>query len=201
MPERALRGELLAQAFAHGQPSAALDLGTGTGSLAIELERRAPHARVVGADVDSGALARAQAKAGADSRVQWVKADATALPFADGSFSLITCSLVLHHLRRAEKLQALRECLRVLSPTGRLHIADWGRPQDPLMRIAFLSIRMLDGFDRTRAHAAGELPELIAASGFALPTPYRRMRTIWGALELISASPPTPAGTTGHASL
>jgi hypothetical protein len=72
-----------------------------------------------------------------------------------------------------------------------LVIADYGRPHDPLMRAAFLYVQLLDGFQNTRQHAAGQLPALIAEAGFNVETT-QRPRTISGTLELIAATPATP---------
>ena len=70
-----------------------------------------------------------------------------------------------------------------------MHIADWGRPSGPLLRLLFLSIRWLDGWENTRAHALGELPALIAASGFGDVGVGERFSTVFGTLELLSARP------------
>lgn len=86
------------------------------------------------------------------------------------------------------KRRALTEARRVLRPAGRLLIADWGRAHDPVMRIAFTAVQLLDGFQTTRPHASGELPGLIEAAGFAV-RPLDRVRTMWGTLDLLAATP------------
>ena len=75
----------------------------------------------------------------------------------------------------------------MLRPGGRLHIADWGRPATPLLRASFFVLQILDGFDGTRDHAAGRIPELVRATGFADVRVYGRLRTVWGTLELLEA--------------
>ena len=68
-------------------------------------------------------------------------ADARALPFRDGSFDRTVSSLLLHHLTRPAKRAALGEIARVLSKRdGELHVLDWGRAGDPLMRVAFVAV-------------------------------------------------------------
>jgi SAM-dependent methyltransferase len=98
---------------------------------------------------------------------------------------------VFHHLAPDTKARALAEVRRVLRPGGRLVIADYGGPRDPLMRAAFLCVQFLDGFQGTRQHAAGKLPELIAQAGFDVHT-IDRLRTLSGALELLAATPTMP---------
>lgn len=55
---------------------------------------------------------------------------------------------------------------RVLRADGRLHIADWGRPQEPVMRGAFGVLQLMDGIEGTRDHAAGRLSAFVTAAGF-----------------------------------
>jgi ubiquinone/menaquinone biosynthesis C-methylase UbiE len=165
---------------------AVVDVGAGTGTFAIALAAARPDAAVIAVDGDEQALALARAKFGAE-RVEWRAGLAGALPVEAGWADAVVMSLLLHHLDPAAKTEALTEAARVLRPGGRLHVADWGRPQDPLMRGAFLVLQALDGFSNTRDHAAGRLPEIITAGGFAEVAIECRMRTTWGSLELLSA--------------
>lgn len=112
----------------------ALDLGCGAGFPMLELaERLGRQARVVGVDPWAEALVRAQAKC----RV-WgvhnaspVRGDGAGLPFRDGAFGLITSNLGINNFPDPEG--TLRECRRVLEPTGTLaltsniqgHFAQW----------------------------------------------------------------------------
>ena len=59
---------------------------------------------------------------------------------------------------REENLLALEALLR---RDGELHVADWGRPQDLLMKLASLPVRLLDGFAPTRDNLEGNLPALL----------------------------------------
>jgi ubiquinone/menaquinone biosynthesis C-methylase UbiE len=91
-------------------------------------------------------------KRGAE-RVTWTEGLATSLPVPESSADRVVMSLLLHHLAPAAKRQALAEALRVLRPGGRLHIADWGRPPAPLMRVAFfLTVQLVDGLEGTPPH-------------------------------------------------
>ncbi len=185
MREGTFRSRLVAQVAA-GDPATVLEIGCGTGSLTTRLAQALPNASLTGLDPDPAVLARAQAKDRAH-RIKWLQGTATELPLPDRSVDRVVASLLLHHLTSAEKQQALAEANRVLRPGGRLHVADWGAPQDPFMHAAFFVLRMIDGFDRTRAHALGELPSLITLGGFVDVHCRDRLRTGWGTLELLSA--------------
>jgi ubiquinone/menaquinone biosynthesis C-methylase UbiE len=185
MRERTFRSRLVAQ-IAADEPSAVLEIGCGTGSLTTLIAQALPAASITGLDPDPEVLARARAKDPAN-RVDWRQGTAVELPLPDQSVDRVVASLVLHHLTTLEKHQALAEAHRVLRPGGRLHIADWGAPQDPLMSTTFFVLRALDGFERTRAHVRGELPRLITAAGFSDVYRRDRLRTGWGTLELLSA--------------
>ena len=103
---------------------------------------------------------------------------------------MVAIALVLHHLLPDAKRAALGEARRVLRPTGRLYVADFGRPQDVLTSAAFAIIQLADGRAPTAAHRAGRLPSFIAGSGFAAPERLARLRTGFGTLELLRSGPP-----------
>jgi SAM-dependent methyltransferase len=199
MRERTFRSRLVAQVAA-GEPTAVLEIGCGTGSLTVRLAHALPTSTVIGLDPDPDALARAREKDPAE-QIEWLEGTAAELPMPEHSCDRVAMSLVLHHLTTTEKHAALAEAHRVLRPTGRLHIADWGAPQDIVMKTVFFALRTLDGFDRTRAHARGELPALIEQAGFSDVRCRDRLRTGWGTLELLSAErsdATTSSSTTPH---
>jgi len=72
-----------------GPPARILDVGTGTGAGAIRLAQRFPEATVVGVDLSDAMLEQARRNTSADLKVTYQRADASALPFADGSFDLV----------------------------------------------------------------------------------------------------------------
>jgi len=188
MREGAFRGRLAEQVLSGLDPSGVVvDVGCGTGTFALRLAAASPGLTITGVDGDDEALAIARRKR--VDGVRWVHGMATALPLADASADRVVMSLLLHHLVPADKQRALKEAARVLRPGGRLHVADWGRPQDPVMRGAFLVLQAIDGFENTRDHAAGRLSDAIAAAFGGVRTT-DRLRTGWGTLELAEATTP-----------
>lgn len=183
MREGAWRPELVARAGTGD----VVDVGCGTGTLAVALARAG--ASVVGVDGDEDILRRARLKAeAAGVRVEWRHGLAGELPLADASADVAVCTLLLHHLAPAVKDAALRDIRRFLRPGGRLLIGDFGAPADPLQRGAFGVLQLMDGVENTRDHAAGRLPAIVEAAGFAV-TPLRRLRTLWGTFHLLEATP------------
>ncbi len=178
------RGELVRGAgIAPGQR--VLDLGTGTGELALLIKRRHPTARVTAIDPDEKALARARAKAErAGLELQLEMGFGDALPFADGAFERVLSSLVLHHLTRAEKLATLREVKRVLALDGSLHVLDFGPPRSGLDRLLTHTIHH---GERMAENLAGELPALMSEAGLARARESASIRTLLGRLSLYEA--------------
>ena len=173
-------------------PAAAiLDVGAGTGTLALQLKERWPDARVSGLDADPEILAIARRKAAEAGReIELVEGFSTELPFADATFDVVTSTLFFHHLDSDSKVATLREVARVLKPGGALHVGDWGRPADPLQAAGFMTVRVFDGFDVTAANARGALPGLCEAAGLERVEVRDRLRTALGTLDLIVARKP-----------
>jgi ubiquinone/menaquinone biosynthesis C-methylase UbiE len=188
MREQLFRGKFTQQVLAGLAGGARIgDIGAGTGTFAIALAAAAPAAEVIAIDGDPEILAIAKAKQGA-AAVEWKAGLAGKLPLADQSCDRVSMSLLLHHLDADGKRAALAEAHRVLRAGGSLHIADWGKPQDPLMRAGLFTLAIFDGFDGIRDHAAGRLPLFIEAAGFGEARRHDRLRTAWGSLELLSAT-------------
>ncbi len=165
-----------------------LDLGCGTATLTIMVKQRCPGASVVGLDGDPKVLTLAHAKvatAGVD--VDLRQGMAFAPPFAPASFDRVISSLVLHHLTTEQKRLTLASVRALLRPGGELHVADWGRPHNALMRIASLSIRLLDGYATTVDNLNGRLIALMGEAGFREPRETHQEMTMFGTLSLYRA--------------
>ncbi len=183
------RPRLVERALGSAAPMRILDLGCGTGEMALAIARASPAVQLIGVDGDPDVLERAAAKARAEGvELELHEALADRLPLADASADCVVSTLMFHHLVPSTKRAALAEARRVLVPGGRLLICDLGRASDPLMRAAFFAVQLLDGFANTREHARGELPEIVSQSGFSTVTVFARYRTGGGTLELIEAS-------------
>jgi ubiquinone/menaquinone biosynthesis C-methylase UbiE len=168
-----------------------LDLGCGTGAMALAIARASPGVTVIGVDGDPDVLERAHEKAQAEGiTLELHQALADRLPVPDASVDCVVSTLVFHHLAPSMKRAALAEARRVLVPGGRLLICDIGRASDPIMRAAFLAVQLLDGFANTREHARGELPAIVSHAGFSSVTVIDRYRTGGGTLELLQAHRP-----------
>lgn len=107
-----------------------LDVGCGTGTLAVMIARAYPHLDVVGLDPDPDALAIATRKAArAGVTIRFDRGMAGALPYPDGTFDRVFSSFMFHHLRGDQKRDMLREVRRVLAPGGRLELVDFAGPE------------------------------------------------------------------------
>jgi len=108
---------------------AVLDIGCGTGTLAIAASRHLGTAgEVIGIDASPAMVARANrkaAKAGAKTTFQVGVAEN--LPFPDRRFDVVLSTLMLHHLPRSIRQQCAKETRRVLRPGGRVLVVDFGR--------------------------------------------------------------------------
>lgn len=150
-----------------------LEVGAGTGSLALATVARWPQAEVIASDAAAGMLDVARkraAEAGIDgaSRLTFVLANADRLPLADGSVDLVISSFVLQLV--PDRLAALREAHRVLRPGGRIAYVTWldresRQPFLPLEEFdeAVLDLEIEEPDEPAEAHA-GDIPSTRAAA-------------------------------------
>jgi ubiquinone/menaquinone biosynthesis C-methylase UbiE len=171
---------------------AVLDVACGTGTLAIEIKKDHPQAKVSALDGDRVILQRAKGKAKeAGVKVEFQRGMSNEMPYDARSFDVVVSTLFFHHLTDEAKADTAEEIRRVLRLGGRVLIADWGRPQDPLMRMFFLNVQILDGFRNTASNVAGRLPEFLRDAGLKRVSVVDRMRTPLGTIEIVSGIRPT----------
>ncbi|MDX6558435.1 MAG: demethylmenaquinone methyltransferase / 2-methoxy-6-polyprenyl,4-benzoquinol methylase [Blastocatellia bacterium] len=120
-----------AEIVAGWNPHTIVDLATGTGDLALALERALPKSEIIGADFSEEMLAVAKAKG--VRRV--VTADALALPFADRSFDCLSIAFGLRNIK--DWSAALREMSRVLTANGNLLIMEFSLPSMSILRTIY----------------------------------------------------------------
>jgi demethylmenaquinone methyltransferase/2-methoxy-6-polyprenyl-1,4-benzoquinol methylase len=166
------------------RPNRILDLATGSGDLALTLRNRCPGSTVMGVDFCHPMLLMAQHK----GLGNLVTADALALPFAAGTFDVVTVAFGLRNMD--PWAEALKEMARVLRPDGHLLVLDFSVPPPPLRwiyrpylhhvlpRVATLLTREKSAYeylgDSIESFPHGEaMQALISANGFEEPTAER----------------------------
>lgn len=162
-----------------------LDLGTGTGALALEAVRRWPTAEVVGLDGSTGMLEAARAAAArfdpaTRARLRWVSGLAEALPFPAGSFDLVVSSFVVQLV--PDRLRVLREAHRVLRPGGWLGYVTWLEAPDTFAPQAAFDEAVeeagIDGDGEPETPArSGDLPSPAAAAAQLRRAGFRAVRS------------------------
>src|SRR5215211_4193413 len=140
-----------------------LDLGCGTGTLAIMAKQAQPDAEVAGLDADPDMLKVAKFKsAQMNVPVKFDLGFANKLPYPDASFDRVLSSIMIHHLKTPDKIQTAQEVYRVLKPGGQLHIIDFGKPVTSYGKILG---RFLHKFEEANDNIDGKLPEFFGAPG------------------------------------
>ncbi len=188
--ERTFKSALIDQAdFSDGRKI--LDLGAGTGTLAIQIKERYPNSIVHAVDGDPRVLDLARRKAfGAGVDIEFREGLSSTLPYANAEFDRVVSTLFFHHLNWNDKRLTAQELFRVMKPGAELHVADWGRPANLLMRGLFIFVQLLDGFETTADNCAGRLVPLFQTAGFQDVESSTRFDTIFGTLRLYRARRP-----------
>lgn len=109
-----------------------LDIACGTGDFARAFAQASPKS-IIGTDFAHEMLTRASGRG--DQRLRWVESDALHLPFADNSFSIVSCAFGVRNFVNLD--DGLKEMARVLRPGGRAIILEFTRPTNPLFRRAY----------------------------------------------------------------
>jgi ubiquinone/menaquinone biosynthesis C-methylase UbiE len=157
-----------------GEDERVLEIGPGTGTLAVLLAERG--ARVTGIDGSALMLAEARRKVaaeGLEDQVTLIQMEASLLTdhFEEGSFEAIVGTLVFSELAEEERRFVLEACRRLLAPGGRLIIADEVVPQGLPTRLLYTLIRLplvlvTWLLTRTTTHPLQRLSQELAAAGF-----------------------------------
>lgn len=140
-----------------------LDVGCGTGSLAVAAQALVGAAGIVcGIDASAPMIERALRKAHRlGVPIDFRRVAAEALPFAGGSYDVACSTLMLHHLPRPVRRQCVSEMARVLAPGGRVLVVDYEAP----------SVQQESWLARLHRHgavAAGEVQSLLTDAGLHL---------------------------------
>ncbi|MGW2280162.1 class I SAM-dependent methyltransferase [Streptomyces sp. NPDC001770] len=180
-----------------------VDVGCGTGTLALLLHAAQPEARIIGVDPDPEVLSLARRKAGrvgaGDGEAggspgpgpEWREGMGDALrevlgPVA-GSVDAVVSSLVLHQCPLAMKRAVLASMRAALRPGGRVVIADYGLQRTRAMRLAFRTVQFADGKRDTQPNADGVLPELMTGAGFEEVREAHVVPTATGSISVYTA--------------
>lgn len=166
-----------------------LDVGCGTGSLAVLIMQTEPGALVVGLDPDPAARKIAASKAeAAGAEIEWQSGFARdAANF--GQFDKVVSSLVFHQVPLEEKRAGLEAMFKAARPGGLVLIADYAEQRSWLMRQAFKIVQFADGRANTQPNADGFLEQELARTCAAPLAAAWNLDTPTGTISIFSAAP------------
>jgi ubiquinone/menaquinone biosynthesis C-methylase UbiE len=187
IPEMQIKRDLIETAHISGGQQV-LDLGAGSGTLAIMVKQAHPDARVVALDSDPEILSIARRKASRFGvELSFEPGNVVSLPFSDQSFDRVISSLVMSLLDRETKQLAIQEACRVLKADGEIAIADFSRPQTRWGRMVSPLVRR---FEPIADNLDGLIPVLIRQAGFINVVEPRRYNTLFGTITILSGCKP-----------
>jgi ubiquinone/menaquinone biosynthesis C-methylase UbiE len=146
-----------------------LDVACGPGSVVLAFAARVR--RAVGLDATEAMLDEARqaaARSGA-ANVEWHRGDVYALPFADGTFDVVSCRFAFHHLE--EPARAFAEMVRVARPRGRIVLSDAVASDDPVKAAAFNRMERFRDPSTVQFRPLAFLTGLFTAAGLPAPEP------------------------------
>lgn len=142
-----------------------MEIGCGTGNLALLIKHLHADVDVVGIDPDERALDRARRKARRRRlAVEFNGAFAQRLPLPDASFDRVVSAFMFHHLATDVKAAALGEARRALTPGGTLHLVDFGGTID---RSDGLAARIQHRHKLIEDNLGERIPAMMREAGFA----------------------------------
>lgn len=164
-----------------------MDLGCGTGTLAIMIKKTHPKAEVFGLDADPQMLKVAYLKTTRESlEITFNKGMAFDLPYPDASLDRVLSSLMIHHLKTPDKEKTAREIYRVLKTGGQFHVLDFGKP---VTFYGKLLGPFLYRFEEANDNIGGRLPLIFQEAGLAVQEKGRYW-TFFGDLTFLVAVKP-----------
>jgi ubiquinone/menaquinone biosynthesis C-methylase UbiE len=164
-----------------------LEIGCGTGNLALLVKRTHPGLEVTGLDPDPRALARAGRKARRSGlALRLDRGFADQLPYPDASFDRVLSSLMFHHLDADQQVSSLREVRRVLRPGGSLHLMDMSGGGHNLHGLTRLTRRR----PAPRENLDERIPALLREAGFSEPAVTSHLTKHIGTLTYYHATRP-----------
>jgi ubiquinone/menaquinone biosynthesis C-methylase UbiE len=167
-----------------------LDVGCGTGSLAVLIKQRYPAVEVVAVDPDPKALARAERKARrAGVAIRFDRGFGDALGYTDARFDRVFSSMMFHHLDAQGQAGMLREIRRVLKPGGRLHLLDFAGPLDDSRGLT----RLFHSHHRLKGNADWRIRGLMADAGLMEPQKVAEHGSLFGRIAYYRAIAPATA--------
>jgi ubiquinone/menaquinone biosynthesis C-methylase UbiE len=130
-----MRRQALAEVSRHvrSRPVRLLDVGAGTGRFLSQAALALPESKLEGVELSPFYARFAERRWAARPRERGLRmtvANAEALPFAAGSFDVVTCIFVLHELPRKVRRRVLEELRRVLVPGGLCVLEDAAQPTE-----------------------------------------------------------------------
>lgn len=175
---------------ADAQPTdTVLDVACGPGLVVCAFAPRVH--RATGIDFTPAMLDQARSLAAEKglANVAWDQGDAYALPYPDGSFSIVVTRYSLHHL--LDPQAALREIARVCAPGGRIVVVDAYASEDPAKAAAYHRVEVLRDPSHARSLSLDELRDLFGGAG--LPQPCTTLYELpVGLDELLDRAFPNP---------
>jgi ubiquinone/menaquinone biosynthesis C-methylase UbiE len=164
-----------------------VEVGCGSGTLAVAIKRRCPSATVIAIDPDPAVLEIARHKAdAAGTAIDFRQGFLDEQGILPGSVDTAYCSLVLHQVPVATKTALINQLADLLAPRGRMHIADYGQ-QSGLMRMLFrMTVQQADGLADTQPNADGLLEHLLANARFTPIGSDSRIATPSGTIALFT---------------
>ena len=141
------------------------DIGCGTGVFLKVAKQKYHGVRFIGLDPDRQALAIADRRlAKARAEVELKEAFAESLPLTDQSVDVCFSTLAFHHMPDSIKQKAAKEIYRILKPSGKVVIADFGTFSNQFTK--FL-LRLFEKVEYLEGNLKGLIPRHLEEAGFS----------------------------------